>query len=653
MLNWRRLARVCFRYLLPAVIVIVVGYKFYDILSKPELRNASFAFRLEWLFPAGLLYLMTHTIWAIFWVLLLRHQGFHASYPTGWRAYFVSQYGKYIPGKVWVILIRIVMLGASRKDKTIVGVTATYETLTSMAAGAIIGVILLPLLNLDLRSIERFGALNYLLIVVALIPLSLGLMHRVVVRIARRKMGADAEKIPNLNLLLLIRGLVQASAGYFLLGLSLWMTVQAIRPAPIAFTWDDLLRMTAIASIAYVIGFVAFFLPGGVGAREVVVVLLLQGEFEPAMKKGIAAGLAVAVATGLRAVWTVAEIIMMGLLYRYIPAIKRPATEGPRRMSELAVDPNAEPTPRLISIVVPVFNEKESLAILHREIDESAKAHGLDVEIIFVDDGSADGSWEVIRGLTANDPRVRAIRFRTNFGKAAALSAGFKMVRGPICMTMDADLQDDPHEIPRFIKSIDAGLDVVSGWKKQRNDPFYKVIPSRIFNRLVGRLTGVRLHDHNCGMKCYRREVLQEVRLYGELHRFIPVLASARGFKVGELVVNHRRRKFGKSKYGFRRYFARLPRFADRQIHHQFQPAAAAFLGQRRHGELLRWHVGHVLPGGNVGHPLFRSDRLRTIAQPAADDLLARRRVARGTTFLDGDTRRTPDGVSKPERGRL
>jgi glycosyltransferase involved in cell wall biosynthesis len=223
-------------------------------------------------------------------------------------------------------------------------------------------------------------------------------------------------------------------------------------------------------------------------------------------------------------------------------------------MSEVAVDPSSPPTPRLISIVVPVFNEKDSLAILHREIVQSAQAHGLQVEIIFVDDGSRDGSWDIIRDLAAQGAGVRAIRLRTNFGKAAALSAGFKAVRGPICMTMDADLQDDPHEIPRFVKEIDGGLDVVSGWKKQRNDPIYKVVPSRIFNHLVGRLTKVRLHDHNCGMKCYRREVLQEVRLYGELHRFIPVLAAARGFRVGELVINHRRRKFGVSKYGFRRY---------------------------------------------------------------------------------------------------
>jgi dolichol-phosphate mannosyltransferase len=224
-------------------------------------------------------------------------------------------------------------------------------------------------------------------------------------------------------------------------------------------------------------------------------------------------------------------------------------------MSELAVDPNMPAAvSRLLSIVIPVFNEKDSLASLHREIASAAATHKLEIEIVFVDDGSTDGSWPAIREIATTDPRVRAIRFRTNFGKAAALSAGFKAARGPICITLDADLQDDPAEIPNFVAAIDGGLDVVSGWKKRRNDPFYKVVPSRIFNRMVGWLTGVKLHDHNCGMKCYRREVLQEVRLYGELHRFIPVLAAARGFKVGELIINHRPRKYGKSKYGFRRY---------------------------------------------------------------------------------------------------
>ena len=209
----------------------------------------------------------------------------------------------------------------------------------------------------------------------------------------------------------------------------------------------------------------------------------------------------------------------------------------------------------LISLVIPVLNECESLEPLHREIGEVAAENNLRIEIVFVDDGSTDGSWKLIEQLGAADPRVRGIRFRRNFGKAAALAAGFKAVAGKSIMTLDADLQDDPHEIPRFLAALGEGLDVVSGWKKVRHDPWHKVWPSRLFNGMVGAVTGVWLHDHNCGMKAYRAEVFQEVRLYGELHRFIPVLAESRGFKVGELVINHRQRKFGHSKYGIRRFF--------------------------------------------------------------------------------------------------
>jgi len=160
----------------------------------------------------------------------------------------------------------------------------------------------------------------------------------------------------------------------------------------------------------------------------------------------------------------------------------------------------------------------------------------------------------VIKRLAAADGRVRGLRFRRNFGKAAALSAGFAASGGELVMTLDADLQDDPHEIPRFLAEMQRDLDVVSGWKKVRHDPWHKVGPSRVFNWMVSRLTGVELHDHNCGMKCYRREIFDEVRLYGELHRFVPVLAAARGYRVGELVIHHRPRKFGSSKYGFARF---------------------------------------------------------------------------------------------------
>jgi len=206
-----------------------------------------------------------------------------------------------------------------------------------------------------------------------------------------------------------------------------------------------------------------------------------------------------------------------------------------------------------VSAVIPVLDEAESLEKLHEELSEVARSRGYDIEVIFVDDGSTDGSWGVIERLAGVDPRVRGIRFRRNFGKAAALSAGFAEARGELIMTLDADLQDDPREIPSFLAEMEKNLDVVSGWKKVRHDPWHKVIPSRVFNWMVSRLTGVKLHDHNCGMKCYRREVFDEVRLYGELHRFVPVLAAARGFRVGELVIQHRQREFGRSKYGVTR----------------------------------------------------------------------------------------------------
>ena len=206
-----------------------------------------------------------------------------------------------------------------------------------------------------------------------------------------------------------------------------------------------------------------------------------------------------------------------------------------------------------ISAVIPVYNEVDSLVALHEELDAVSRDNDYTLEIIFVDDGSDDGSWRQIEALSAQDSRVSGIRFRRNFGKAAALNAGFKVAQGEYVFTLDADLQDDPAEIPRFLEAMAAGLDVVSGWKKVRHDPWHKVGPSRVFNWMVSRLTGVKLHDHNCGFKCYRLAVVKEVHLYGEMHRFVPVLANAKGWQAGEVVVNHRRRQFGKSKYGVRR----------------------------------------------------------------------------------------------------
>jgi len=188
------------------------------------------------------------------------------------------------------------------------------------------------------------------------------------------------------------------------------------------------------------------------------------------------------------------------------------------------------------------------------EIDQAARDGRLDLEVVFVDDGSRDGSWQVIAELAEKSPWMHGLRLRKNFGKAAALSAGFHAAGGELILTMDGDLQDDPAEIVSFLAAMQKGHDVVSGWKRTRHDPWHKVWASRLFNLLVSVLTGVRLHDHNCGMKCYRAEVCREIRLYGELHRFIPVLAAARGFKVGEIEIRHRPRRFGHSKYGMRRF---------------------------------------------------------------------------------------------------
>lgn len=208
----------------------------------------------------------------------------------------------------------------------------------------------------------------------------------------------------------------------------------------------------------------------------------------------------------------------------------------------------------MLSIIIPVLNEAPSLEQLTDEIRQSCTSAGIRFEIWFVDDGSRDQSWETITRLSRRHPEVHGLRFRRNFGKAAALSAGMQAAKGDILMCLDADLQDDPVEIPRFLEELERGFDVVNGWKQRRLDPWHKVYPSKVFNWMVSRLTGLKLHDHNCGFKCFRKQVASELRLYGELHRFIPVLAHARGFRVSEIPVHHRRREHGTSKYGFNRF---------------------------------------------------------------------------------------------------
>ncbi|NLW19359.1 MAG: glycosyltransferase family 2 protein [Candidatus Cloacimonetes bacterium] len=206
----------------------------------------------------------------------------------------------------------------------------------------------------------------------------------------------------------------------------------------------------------------------------------------------------------------------------------------------------------LLSFVIPVLNEVDSIRLLTGQILENCGSH--DYEIIFIDDGSRDGSFEVMEALAAQDPRIKIIKFRRNFGKAAALQHGFKLAKGEVVVTLDADLQDDPQEIPKFLAKLDEGWDLVSGWKQKRLDPLHKVIPSRFFNWVTGRVFRLKLRDYNSGFKAYRGELVKELNIYGEMHRYIPALANSLGYRITEIPVQHRKRQFGRSKYGFERY---------------------------------------------------------------------------------------------------
>jgi glycosyltransferase involved in cell wall biosynthesis len=208
----------------------------------------------------------------------------------------------------------------------------------------------------------------------------------------------------------------------------------------------------------------------------------------------------------------------------------------------------------VISVVVPLLNEEATLEELYREIATALEPRGEPFEVVFVDDGSTDRSLDVLHHLHDTAENVVVIHLRRNFGKAAALKAGFLEARGEIIVTIDADLQDDPAEIPQLLAKLDEEFDLVSGWKTRRNDPFLRRLFSRIFNATTGLISGVRLHDVNCGLKAYRTEVLQDMRLYGELHRFIPVLAAYQGYRIAEIPVNHRAREHGRSRYGPERY---------------------------------------------------------------------------------------------------
>jgi len=213
-----------------------------------------------------------------------------------------------------------------------------------------------------------------------------------------------------------------------------------------------------------------------------------------------------------------------------------------------------EVRPRDISVVIPIFNEAQSLSELHARLRETLSSLQATCEIIFVDDGSDDQSFAVLQQLSQQDSKVLVIRLRKHFGKSAALAAGFDLATGAIIITMDGDLQDSPEEVPRFIEKLHAGYDLVSGWKSPRHDPLSKTIPSRIFNLVTAKVTGLPLNDINCGFKAYRKELLQGICVYGELHRYLPVFAHARGYRVTEIKVQHYPRRHGKSKFGLERF---------------------------------------------------------------------------------------------------
>ena len=260
-----------------------------------------------------------------------------------------------------------------------------------------------------------------------------------------------------------------------------------------------------------------------------------------------------------------------------------------------------------ISVVVPVHDEERSIALLFEELQAALEPLGRAWEVIYVDDGSTDGSFAALTRLHAQHDEVGVVRLRRNFGKAAALMAGFTQAQGELVVTIDGDLQDDPAEIPPMLAKLEEGFDLVSGWKTRRQDPWTRRLLSKVFNFTARRMSGLRLHDMNCGLKAYRAEIFREVRLYGELHRFIPVLAHYRGYRIAELPVNHRPRSHGRSRYGIERYLrgffdllsvSFLGKYGHRPLH--LFGGLGLFLGLSGTGVLI-YLTGVKIAGGAIG----------------------------------------------------
>lgn len=259
-----------------------------------------------------------------------------------------------------------------------------------------------------------------------------------------------------------------------------------------------------------------------------------------------------------------------------------------------------------LSVVIPLYNEEESLQPLARDLKTILNPLSIPFEVLLVDDGSTDKSLAVLKQITREDNRFRYISFQKNYGKSAALQVGFKNIKGDVVITMDADLQDDPNEIPNLLKKIGEGFDLVSGWKKKRNDPLIKKYSSRFFNYVTRIFSGIKIHDFNCGLKAYRAEVVKDLHVYGELHRYLPVLANWQGFSVSEISVRHHARKFGKTKFGISRFFKGfvdlvtvvfITRYIKRPMHlFGFLGALAFFIGFFVNGYLTyEWYQGQPL----------------------------------------------------------
>lgn len=239
---------------------------------------------------------------------------------------------------------------------------------------------------------------------------------------------------------------------------------------------------------------------------------------------------------------------------------RKPANKEATKASESDKQEVQNEAPRVIrsnqsiSVIVPLLNEEESIPELSLKLEEVLRSLGCDYEVLFVDDGSTDRSFEKIREVNRRNNKFHCIRFRKNYGKSAALAKGFKAAKGNIVITMDADLQDDPEEIPELVGLLNSGYDLVSGWKKVRYDPFIKKHTSKFFNLMTSKLSGIRLHDFNCGLKAYKKDVVKSLKIYGEMHRYIPALAHLSGFRVAEKPVKHHARKYGKTKFGASRF---------------------------------------------------------------------------------------------------